>query len=585
MEQSPNLKNNFTFNNKEEFTNFYNLILNDLYDKYKDETILMDKLANFINNLHKQLISYKNDLNLRNERKNILSQEEIKFYNKFLSENNYFYNVYNNDYFVYDNKFKLINEDEIYVKILSLINNDETSLNPWKFKIKTSTLKQIKNRSIFDAIPDSNTIQSIYSLIIPLLFNTKNEAKLLLTLVGDNILKKETNINFFVDKSVKPFIDFINSKINFYFKNVNTITNIKYKFQDHNLENSRLLCIKSIKHMNFNEILFNNIFDDSILDFLIVSIHYSNRYKNSLNYINEECNNVKLIDYCNFLNNSSDSLFLTNFIKQFINDNKIICTYKNDCNISFQNLKYLWNLYLYEKNIISFLSNEQLKEKIKAYFGNVIKSKSNELYSEFLESIDSKNIYLSITSSKVPSISNFLDYWNDNYYINEDDENSETNKQYFEIEEIINQYKLYCKKKKITWNIDIGTIMYFLMGSKTFLKKKNIEYINLKKIIKKNSPSIKINIDNNYKKHYINIISKEWDKIKEIKDFLIYHFETINEEILKLNNSYELYSKYKNDISIIKILMSKDCFLLLLLNNYNFNNNYDMDNNTIYKIE
>jgi len=581
MEKSPNIKHTYNFTSQEEFNNFCNINLTDLYDKYKDKPTLIDKLGHLINNLSKQLINYENEINTRNERKNTLSKDEIKFYYNFFSENKYFYNSYNNDYFVYKTHFKLINEDEIYVQILSLINNEEQSLNPWKFKVKTSTLKQIKERSIFDAIPESNTIQYIYSLIIPLFFNNKNEAKLLLTLIGDNILKKETNINFFVHKSVKPFIDFINGKINFYFKNVNTISNIKYKFQEHNLEHSRLLCIN---RLNIDDSFLNNHFNDVMLDFLIVCIHYSNRYKSVLNYIDEECNSVKLIEYCNFLNNSSEQTFLNNFIKQFIIDNRIICTYKNDCHISFQNLKYLWNSYLYEKNIISFLSNEQLKEKMKIYFGNMINTKSDDLYNEFLENIENKNVYLCITSSKIPSISNFLEYWNNNYTIND---NNDYEKQYFEVEEIINQYKTYCKSKKIAWNIDIGTITYFLMQGKTFLKKKNIEYINLQKIIKKQYSDIKINTENgNYKKEYLNIISKEWNKLYEIENFLSFYFENNNEKFINLNNTYELYSLYKNHTNHqVKYLMSKDCFLLLLLNNISSSKVYEIDGNTIYKKE
>lgn len=595
MSKSPNIKITYDFDNKEKLIDFVSIHINDLYDKYENNKLMLDKLGSLINNLGKQLINYEQEIIVRSERKENLSQEEEKFYNKFFDENNYFYNSYNNDFFIYkNNKFQLIKEDDIYVQVVSQINYEEKVLVPWKYKVKTSAIKQVKERSIFDAIPESDTIQNIHSLLIPSFFNYKSESKLLLTIIGDNILKKEYNYNFFVHKSAKQLIDFLNSKINFYFKNVNTVSNIKYKFQDHNLETSKLLFIKNLNN-ELDEQHLKWHFEDNILDLLIVAIHYSNRYTNAINFINEECNQESLKDYCNFLNKSADTLFLNQFIKQFLWDNKVSITFNNECSINFTNMKCLWNTYLYEKNLINFLSADVLKEKLMDIFVNQIKLKENniEFQNEFQNTLINKNVFLGIVSEKMPSISNFLEYWENNFYLSSPKDTSKVKgqginqmNQYFEIEEIVNLFKKYCKKNKLVYNIDIGTIAYFLKQNKTFLPSKNIEYINLSTIISKLYKNANVNVNmqpSKYKKEYINVLCKEWDKQEEVKNFLNYFYIKKTTNYLSISKSYEEYSKYKTNLTGgNKFLMNKNCFTILLLKIVDTNDLYIIDENILY---
>jgi hypothetical protein len=586
MNKSPNIKLNYDFDTKEKLMNYINIHFSELYDRYEGNSILLDKIGTFVNNINKQLINYELDVITRTERKEILCQEEIKFYNKFFDENNYYYNNYNNDFFSYRNKFELIREDDIYVKIVSTINFEEQSLVPWKYKVKTSTIKQVKDRSIFEAIPESFTIQNIHSLLLPLFFNSKSESKLFLTLIGDNILKKETNNNFFVHKSIKTLIDFINSKINFYFKSVNNISNIKYKFQEHNVENSKLLFIKRM-NSNIDEMFLKQYFDECILDLLIVAIHYSNRYTNVTNFINEECNNVSLIEYSNFLHKTIEPEFLKNFIKQFLWDNKISNTFNKECIISLNNMKRLWNSYLYEKNLTNFLNNDIFKEKLNEVFMMEIELNSgiegDEYINYFESQLVNKNVFVGIVSEKLPSISNFLEYWENEFYL-PNNVTSNNSSEYFEVEEIINLFKKYCKKNKLLWNIDIATISYFLNHDKTFLNNDHIKYINLPKIIKEQYPQIILNGEvNKLKKEYYFVKSKEWSKQDEVGNFLNNYYIKKNSNFLSINKSYEEYSKYKCSLNgSNKLLMNKDCFIILLLQIIDNNELYILDDYIIY---
>ena len=65
----------------------------------------------------------------------------------------------------------------------------------WKFKIKTNIIKIIKESCLFSTIPESETIQYILNNIYPNIFKTKNHIKHFLTIVGDNILGKQSQNN------------------------------------------------------------------------------------------------------------------------------------------------------------------------------------------------------------------------------------------------------------------------------------------------------------------------------------------------------------------------------------------------------
>ena len=101
------------------------------------------------------------------------------YINDFLvnSEMNYMY-IPNSEIFISYNgeNFKLINESDILYEILSGISSHK-ELMPWKYKIKNLIMKAIKEKNLFDIIPESYTIQFVLNHITPLLLDTKEESK------------------------------------------------------------------------------------------------------------------------------------------------------------------------------------------------------------------------------------------------------------------------------------------------------------------------------------------------------------------------------------------------------------------------
>jgi hypothetical protein len=67
----------------------------------------------------------------------------------------------NNLFYEYDGqKYLIIKEDDVIHKLLSTISKDRVLLQ-WKHKTKINIIKQIKDRSLFSSIPETDTIQNV----------------------------------------------------------------------------------------------------------------------------------------------------------------------------------------------------------------------------------------------------------------------------------------------------------------------------------------------------------------------------------------------------------------------------------------
>ena len=74
-----------------------------------------------------------------------------------------------------------------------------------------------------------------------MLFNTKNEIKYFLTLLGDNFLKNK-NLIHYCNPASKVF-DILEQYNLDYFKNNNILNSIRFKFHGYTYDNTRILHI------------------------------------------------------------------------------------------------------------------------------------------------------------------------------------------------------------------------------------------------------------------------------------------------------------------------------------------------------
>ena len=167
-------------------------ILECLWLTYENEPLVKTKL---ISHMQHQLPSilettHRNIIDKKTKKKQYvdLCQE---FTDEFLEENQFFYLPSCNEFIRYNNiDYSLITEDDLYYETLTALNK-KIEYSEYKQKIKTHVVKQIKEQSITNCIPESHTIQSILTLFVPTIFPSKSDAKYFLTILGDNIMKKK----------------------------------------------------------------------------------------------------------------------------------------------------------------------------------------------------------------------------------------------------------------------------------------------------------------------------------------------------------------------------------------------------------
>jgi hypothetical protein len=257
--------------------------IKSLLEKYANNEYILQRIKNHVitclpNTLENELKTHEERVN----RTNYLTNEQQLFIQVFLSKNKYFYLPNNNLFYEYNGeKYLIIKEDEIVHKLLSSISKERVLLD-WKHKTKSNIIKLIKERSLFHSIPETDTIQNVLNVLYPAFFSSKNAAKYFLTIIGDNILKKNQHLIFLVTQQMKQFLNEIDITALASIGNNNTAHNFMTKYhENHSYENCRLIKIND----NFSNEVWRELIKKIGLDLLCVAAHYSKRYENSDTFI------------------------------------------------------------------------------------------------------------------------------------------------------------------------------------------------------------------------------------------------------------------------------------------------------------
>ena len=490
--------------------------INDLFEKYQDNDYMLQRIHSHIVNYLPNTLTHecKNNED-RITRNNYLSNEQQIFIQVFLSKNQYFYLPNNNFFYEYNGTtFLIVKEDDIIHKLLSSISK-ERKLLQWKHKTKLNIIKQIRERSLFTCIPETDTIQNILNVLYPSVFTSKNSAKYFLTIIGDNILKKNQNLIFLVSQQMKKILIELD---NIAFGSIgvsNATHNFMTKYhENHSYENCRLIKMNE----SFSNDVWREILKKIGLDLLCVAVHYSKRYEGSDNFI-ENKSDEELINYAYYLKNSNPGTIVTEFCGKYIIGGS------NDVQIEWKNLHFLWKQFLSSSNLPNIIYSNSLK--------NIFK----DLYN-YNEQSDS---FIGITSKYLPIQSDFIKFWEgtiSNYnYVQPNDFSHE-----LEIDEICSLFKGWSKTT---------TTSLFSNG--------NISEENVLKILKHFFPDIEIIED----KYVLNVSCILWDKNIEICQSFDYIKTQIKNEhtlaLISFDDAYNYYYKYCN-VHSHKSIVSKRYF-------------------------
>lgn len=488
--------------------------LSKFFEQYKDNDYMLQRIyCHIVQNMPNTL---KNECKNYEKRQNLttyLSEEQQVFMQVFLSKNNYFY-LPNNDFFYEYNgrDYLIVKEDDIIHKLLSAISKDRILLQ-WKHKTKFNVLRKIKERILFQCTPETDTIQDVLNAIYPSIFATKSVAKYFLTIIGDNILKKNNGFQIMISPKMKSLLNELESVASSSIGNDSISSHFITKYhENHSFENLRLIKIAD----NFSTDYWRELLKKIGLNLLCVAIHYSNRYTNSDHYLNETPDE-ELREYAYTLKNTTQAEILNRFVNDYLEPTT------DEYQIEWKNLHFIWK---------QFLSSIGLPN---VFFMNNLK---NSLIASLNYNKDTDS-FKGITSKHLPSYRDFIKFWETSIVqsVSPDFENE------LEIDEICSLYKMWSKNK-------------------THLTEETII-----KILKHSFQTIEIVED----KYVLNIQCNMWDKMSDINHALQYFDENIkNDYEMTLISFDEIYNYYQEYCALkeIKTVVSKRYFEKYL--NYEF---------------
>jgi hypothetical protein len=412
-----------------------------LYEKYENHPYMKDAAYNYIcNRLPSILENIDKTHAERAQRLEELTVEQDFFINYFLSNTRYFYLPATESFFYYDgDKYKQYSEDDVLYNILSSISRDQ-QLMSWKHKTKVSVMKRIKDNHLYNSIPESTTIQRVLNMLYPSVFHNKNEAKYFLTVLGDNIHRKEISgqVIHIVPSVFKNLINHLNAMCQMWFGS-NLAQSFKFKYHaEHNYANIRIINTSSSIYLN-DTVWINKMLNENGLDLLCVACHYSNRYHNSDNYVAKYSNDDVFYKSVFYLKDMSPEILVSVFIGEYLrvvpNPAKITSGSGvvlgemsfGASSISWKNMMYLWKHFLEARRLPNVVISTKLRQELMVSLGTYYRESDESFYG--------------INSKYLPSVCKFIQFWEDTM------ETDETEIE-FEVSEISSLFNRWCEMRK-----------------------------------------------------------------------------------------------------------------------------------------
>jgi hypothetical protein len=431
------------------------LTIQQIYEKYADDPYMLNRVHGYICHLPHIFENMKKAHHRRQARMEELIFEQDLFIQSFLNNNQYFYMASTEKFYYYDGiHYQIYNEDDILYNVLSSITRGG-QLMSWKQRTRINVMKRIKDNNLLKTIPESETIQYVLDLLYPALFQTKSEAKYFLTIVGDNIFKKNVELIHFVHPKSKRFIQELNN-FSQSFIGLNLSQTFKYKYHEHEYGLCRL--VKMSEGIKFQH-QWEPILNHSVLDLICVACHYSTRYNSSDEYILYANNDDHLTSNVFYLKHVNQPDLVDMFVNEYLEfvetpstivleragfpqeevvDDRLnsladtLCPLRDgsrrssgNLQINWKNMIYLWKQFLDSKNLPTIMFQQTLK--------NLLIQKTVNCYDETLD------LFVGVYSKHLPAIQKFLAFWEETITI----EQEQTQEQEFEIDEICMLFKLW----------------------------------------------------------------------------------------------------------------------------------------------
>jgi len=516
-------------------------VIKDLFSKYSNDEYMKDRIQQYISNrLPKIFESFYKQRMTNKYYEEQMHDVQDSFIQGFLKTNLYYYIPTTEKFFYYDRvHYKPIYEDDILHHVLTSISKNR-SLLAWKKSTKVHIMAKIKCSNLLNSIPNSETIQHVLDLLYPAIFSKKTEAKYFLTIIGDGLFKKETQLIHFIDPKAKAFLRELNNVSQIYL-GANVISTFKHKYYEHSYIHSRLC---RVSDGIGSENIWRPIIENHFLDIMCVASHYSIRFSSSDNYIIEASNDDTLMEYVFYLrNHERPEKVVAEFLSLYVEK-------RDGQSISWKNMLFLWKHFLDKYELPAIIFQQNLKHMLIQLCNSKI-APSPPVHTSFMEMMNDsiqnilKNIdydevtdsFIGLNSKYMPAIHSFLQFWSESMVISDTEYD-------LELSEILTLFKRYCIKNGIVTNT---------MNETHILEMINYYY-----------PEI-VTEDKKYV-HGISCIS--WNKSHDIKNTLeVLQTYDMNESPISFYEAYEFYCKYYRSHDQNGMIVSKQYFEKYLINN------------------
>jgi len=495
--------------------------LQDLFEKYKEDSYMLSKTHHYV---VKQLPTLLENTQKAHQQRQLrieeMTNDQDAFIQTFLNNNQYFYNASTEKFFYYDGvHYQLYGEDDILHHVLTTITR-ERQLMSWKQSTKRNIMKRIKENYplLKKSIPETDTIQFVIDLLCPILFSTRTEAKYFLTILGDNIFKKNTSIIHFIHPDSKHFIRELNNMCQIYVGHGSCQT-FKHKYHDHDYGTCRLVRIHdSVRH----EHVWKSTINTYILDIICVACHYSMRYQSSDNYVETQSSDEVLQSNVFYLKTTEPGQLVDLFIREYLilsrnregslgSESPSTSTQTRKTHvITWKNMQYLWKRFLDAKYLPNVIFLQTLK--------GLLVEKLQDNYEE------SSDMFLGVSSKFLPAIQRFLQFWGET--VVEDESES-----HFELDELLQLFRKWSENNH-----------------------ENIPHLNEKQVLDLISYFYP-HVETEDGKYISKIRNALWDKSMDIqialdnfKEYTI-EFQRGTQQRVSIFDAYQYYCKYYNNAS------------------------------------
>ncbi len=301
----------------------------------------------------------KEEKEAKQERFVRMTEEMTCFVQIFLSRNKYFFLKSSGLFFLYgtDGHFRGVSENDIIHQLRTTITQAH-GMTDWKYKCRVHVLKQIRERSLFSCVPESETIQDVLRALVPTFFRTKSDAKYFLTFLGDHVVKKaaatgtaatatttstiKTHLLF--PQSAHTFLNELNRAGHFALGVRNATADMSVVCHDR-------IPVAGRRWVAFNELFSMKVWRETLarigIDLFCVAAHYKARYGSAEQYLAWVCEKDGLDDGLSEVapllgegaaERAMDQAFLTEM--------HVVHDADPECTITVRQMVFLWHMFL-----------------------------------------------------------------------------------------------------------------------------------------------------------------------------------------------------------------------------------------------